>query len=56
MYNSLEQLCKDSASLDLPIWKVIQDEDCKESGIDPETSYNKMKELYIAMKESDLSY
>jgi L-serine dehydratase len=56
MYNSLEQLCKDSASLDLPIWKVIQDEDCKESGIDPETSYSKMKELYIAMKESDLSY
>ncbi|MCR5581663.1 MAG: L-serine ammonia-lyase, iron-sulfur-dependent, subunit alpha [Pseudobutyrivibrio sp.] len=56
MYNSIEQIINDCNTLSLPMWKVIQKEDCKEAGISEEASYEKMATFFQAMKDSDLSY
>jgi L-serine dehydratase len=56
MYNSIETLIRDADTLDLPLWKVIQGEDCEEQGITIEESNSRMLKLYEAMKDSDTQY
>ncbi len=56
MYTSFEEIqnvCRDRGE---PFWKVVMLEDCHESDISEETSFEKMRSIYYAMKESDANY
>ena len=39
-----------------PFWEVIMEEDCRESSMSREESFEKMTDMYIAMKEADAGY
>ena len=39
-----------------PFWEVIMEEDCRESSMSREESFEKMVDMYIAMKEADAGY
>ncbi len=56
MYKSFEELIKATKTMQLPIWKVILEEDCKENGITKEDSFAKMAGMYLAMRESNEEY
>lgn len=56
MYTSLEDIVKDTKKDDLPFWKVIQLDDCREENITDEQSFLKMQTMYEAMKESIRDY
>ena len=56
MYTSLEDIIAQCKKTSLPFWKVVQLEDCQESDITEEASFEKMKSIYQAMKESDENY
>ena len=56
MYDSINKLIEDSQKMNLPLWKVIQKEDCHEENISEEESFSLMKKMYEAMKSSEKSY
>ena len=56
MYDSLAQLENDAASSDKPLWQIIMDDDAQDQGIRSQTDFNKMKSMYIAMKDSIAKY
>lgn len=55
-YHSLQDLQDLSASTEKEIWEIVQLADMEESGRTAEQSYQKMLEMYQAMKEADASY
>lgn len=56
MYTSFADLLADQKAQGLPLWKLIQADDCREENISPEESWNRMASMYAAMKKSDASY
>lgn len=40
----------------LPLWRAVQAEDCRETGMTEETSWRKMREVLRVMRETDCSY
>lgn len=56
MYHSFEDIKRDVRIESLPIWKIIQKEDCREREVTEEQSYEQMKHMYIAMREADDAY
>lgn len=56
MFQSLEVIIKESAERGVPFWKIVQKDDCRESNISPEESFEKMRRMYQAMVESVKSY
>ncbi|MCH3986562.1 MAG: L-serine ammonia-lyase, iron-sulfur-dependent, subunit alpha [Lachnospiraceae bacterium] len=56
MYDSFASLESDEKSTGLPLWKLIQQEDCAENGQTPEASYEEMAHMYGAMKDEDADY
>lgn len=56
MYGSLEEILAVSKQSGLPFWKVVQLEDCREEDITEETSFEKMREMYRAMRDTDQAY
>lgn len=56
MYNALEDILFASKEKQLPMWKVIQLDDCFDQGIQEEQSFQKMATLYQAMKDTDQNY
>ncbi len=56
MFKALEDIIGECSKSEAPFWKVVQEEDCLESGITPEESFRKMEGIYQAMKDSDARY
>ena len=56
MYSSLEKIIRRADEQNIPFWKAVQKHDCREEGRTEEESFQKMKEMYLAMKESDFEY
>lgn len=56
MFEAIEDLCKIEEESGTPLWKLVQQDDCKERAIDEDASFELMKKMYTAMKESALEY
>ncbi|SEA42066.1 L-serine dehydratase [Pseudobutyrivibrio sp. ACV-2] len=56
MFESIEELCKIEEESGTPFWKLVQQDDCKERAIEKDASFDLMKKMYTAMKESALEY
>lgn len=56
MFESIEELCKIEEESGTPLWKLVQQDDCKERAIEEDASFALMKKMYTAMKESALEY
>jgi L-serine dehydratase len=56
MYQSLEKLCKLEKEMQKPVWKIIQEDDCRERGITENASFEEMRGMYRAMIYADEHY
>lgn len=56
MYTSFADLLEEQKEKNLPLWKLIQLEDCREEALTEEASWQRMADMYEAMKESDRAY
>ncbi|SOB97197.1 L-serine ammonia-lyase, iron-sulfur-dependent, subunit alpha [Pseudobutyrivibrio ruminis] len=56
MFDSVEEICKLEENSGVPFWKIVQQDDCKERAVSEEESFENMKRMYTAMKESALNY
>ena len=53
-FQSVEQLL--SAASDRPLWQAVQEEDCRDRGVDCADSHARMEALWAAMKRSVAEY
>lgn len=56
MYKSLEEITKIENETGKPFWKIVQEADCRETGDAPSDAFEKMRKMYLAMKEADDNY
>lgn len=56
MFKALEDIIEECGKSGTPFWRVVQEEDCRESGITKEESFEKMTGIYQTMKDSDAKY
>ncbi|MGN0143096.1 MAG: L-serine ammonia-lyase, iron-sulfur-dependent, subunit alpha [Roseburia sp.] len=56
MYQSLEELCRIEEQEGKPFWKIVQEDDCREQGITEQEDFDRMRGMYLAMKEADAAY
>ena len=56
MYKSLEEIVKTERESGKPFWKIVQEDDCRERGVEAGQAFNEMRGLYLAMQEADRSY
>ncbi|MGN0363873.1 MAG: L-serine ammonia-lyase, iron-sulfur-dependent, subunit alpha [Bilifractor sp.] len=56
MYDSLEKIIEICKQQNMPFWKAVMQEDCREEGISEEDSRRKMHVIYQAMRESESHY
>ena len=56
LYHSLEEIVKVCSEQQIPFWKAVILDDCREEGISEEESMSKMEEIYTAMRDSDINY
>ena len=56
MYKALYDICKAEKETGIPFWKLVQQDDCRERGIDEAQSMADMRAMYLAMKESNENY
>jgi len=56
MYDSVQTLIDEEKEKNIPFWKLIQLDDCKELLKSEEDSYNQMKIIYESMKSSNSDY
>ena len=56
MYKSLEEIIIAEKEQNLPFWKLVMKEDCVELDISEEEAFERMKHMYLVMKESDANY
>lgn len=56
MYKSLAEICEVEKREGLPFWKIVQQEDCRETGMSETEVFEKMRVMYQAMKEADENY
>ena len=56
MYKSLEEIIKTEIQTGKPFWKIVQEDDCRETGASEEESFEKMRCMYQAMKDADAQY
>ncbi len=56
MFEALENICKQEEESGVPFWKLVQQDDCNERAVSKEESFQAMKKMYLAMKESALDY
>lgn len=52
MFSSVEEMCRAAEAAREPLWKVIQENECKERGISKEQSFGEMLYIYHAMRDS----
>ncbi|MBP5248793.1 MAG: L-serine ammonia-lyase, iron-sulfur-dependent, subunit alpha [Lachnospiraceae bacterium] len=56
MYRSMEEIKQVMEKTGMPCLQVVQEEDCKETGVSAESSFTRMTEMLKAMKASDAEY
>lgn len=56
MYKSLEEIVKTERESGKPFWKIVQEDDCRERGVEAGQAFKEMRGLYLAMQEADRSY
>lgn len=56
MYQSLEEIWITEEKEKKPFWKIVQEDDCREQGTSQEQSFERMRLMYRAMKETDRHY
>lgn len=56
MYKSLEQMITLEKEKKIPFWKIVMQEDCIELDISEEEAFDRMRQMYEVMKESDRAY
>ena len=56
MYKSFSEILSQCESSGRPFWRVVLEEDCRESGISQVQSMRTMRRTYEAMRESDENY
>ncbi len=56
MYKSLEEIVKTERESGKPFWKIVQEDDCRERGVEAEQAFEEMRGMYRAMQEADRSY
>lgn len=56
MYKSLEQMITLEKEKKIPFWKIVMQEDCIELDISEEEAFDRMRQMYEVMKQSDRSY
>ena len=56
MYESIEEILHEEQRRGLPMWKLIQLDDCRERGITEDEAFAMVKGLYVAMRESNENY
>ena len=56
MYKSLEEIVKTERESGKPFWKIVQEDDCRERGVEAGQAFEKMRGMYLAMQEADRSY
>ena len=56
MYKSLEELITAEKENHIPFWKCAMQKDCLELDITEEEAFQRMKQMYLVMKESDEAY
>lgn len=55
-YKLIDEIVKQSEETKKPFWEIVLEDSCQEDGISREESFEKMRGMYLAMKEADLSY
>ncbi len=56
MFDSLENICTLEKEQNLPFWKIVQLDDCKERAVSEEDAFEQMGKMYQAMKDSAINY
>lgn len=56
MFESMEQMMKQSKKNNLPLWQVVAKDDALERGVSLEDTFETMRGMYQAMKEADMAY
>lgn len=56
MFDSIDIICELEKKTGVPFWKIVQQDDCKETAVSEDASFEKMKQMYLAMKQSALNY
>ena len=56
MYKSLEEIVKTERESGKPFWKIVQEDDCRERGVEAGEAFKEMRGMYLAMQEADRSY
>ena len=56
MYKSLEEIVKIERESGKPFWKIVQEDDCRERGVEAGQAFAEMRGMYLAMQEADRSY
>lgn len=55
-FKSLKEMVDAASARSLPLFEIVRDEDCRDRGISPEASFEKMRRMADAMREADESY
>ncbi len=56
MYQSFQEIMEIEKNTGKSFWEIVRDDDCREMEITPEAAFQKMTEMYEAMKSADASY
>ena len=56
IYKSLKEICEIAERKDIPFWKVVQRDDCKERNVQETDSFEQMRAMYQAMQHADEAY
>ena len=56
IYKSLKEICEIAEEQGIPFWKVIQNDDCTERGVEESDSFEQMRAMYHAMQHADHAY
>ena len=56
MYQSFQEIIEIEKSSGKSFWEIVRDDDCREMEITPEDAFQKMAEMYEAMRSADASY
>lgn len=56
MYKSLEEIVKIERESGKPFWKIVQEDDSRERGVEAGQAFEEMRGMYLAMQEADRSY
>ncbi len=55
-FTSLADIAERAREKDFSFWRVVLEDDCMFSQVEPEESWKKMQEMYEAMREADQGY